>query len=55
MTSITALPNDFLLPPKGMALIVIDMQRDFVEPGGLARRWAMTSTACAPSSQRPKT
>lgn len=34
MTSITALPNDFLLPPKGMALIVIDMQRDFVEPGG---------------------
>ncbi|HUB25829.1 MAG TPA: cysteine hydrolase [Tepidisphaeraceae bacterium] len=34
MTAIKALPTDFLLPPTGVALIVIDMQRDFVEPGG---------------------
>ena len=34
MTKITALPNDFIVPQRGMALIVIDMQRDFIEPGG---------------------
>ena len=34
MTTISALPYDFLLPATGMALIVIDMQRDFIEPGG---------------------
>ncbi len=32
--SIPALPYDFALPPSGTALIVIDMQRDFIEPGG---------------------
>jgi len=34
MTPITALPTPFLVPPTGLALVVIDMQRDFVEPGG---------------------
>ena len=34
MTPMTALPTPFLVPPTGLALIVIDMQRDFVEPGG---------------------
>ncbi len=32
--TIPALPYDFALPPSGTALIVIDMQRDFIEPGG---------------------
>ncbi len=34
MLTIPALPYDFALPPPGTALIVIDMQRDFIEPGG---------------------
>ena len=34
MTAIKAQPSDFALPESGVALIVIDMQRDFVEPGG---------------------
>jgi nicotinamidase-related amidase len=35
MSSISARPYDFALPPKGrFALVIIDMQRDFVEPGG---------------------
>lgn len=32
--NIRAQPFDFTLPPRGLALIVIDMQRDFLEPGG---------------------
>lgn len=34
MATIKARPFDFQLEPKNTALIVIDMQRDFVEPGG---------------------
>ncbi len=36
MPSITALPYDFELPDdlNKLALVIIDMQRDFVEPGG---------------------
>lgn len=34
MATIKARPFDFNLDPKRTALIVIDMQRDFVEPGG---------------------
>ncbi len=34
MATIKARPFDFQLDPKKTALIVIDMQRDFVEPGG---------------------
>jgi nicotinamidase-related amidase len=32
-----ALPGDYLLPPGRTALVVVDMQRDHLEPGGL---WA---------------
>jgi len=31
---IKAEPFDFLMPAKGLALVVIDMQRDFLEEGG---------------------
>jgi nicotinamidase-related amidase len=34
MNMITAEPFDFALHPEKVALIVIDMQRDFIEPGG---------------------
>ncbi|MCL6705899.1 cysteine hydrolase [Pseudomonas sp. R2.Fl] len=34
MAVVKARPFDFDLDPKATALIVIDMQRDFVEPGG---------------------
>ncbi len=35
MASISAQPYDYELPPSGgVALLIIDMQRDFLEPGG---------------------
>jgi len=35
MTTISAQPYDFTIPEHGkMALVIIDMQRDFLEPGG---------------------
>ena len=34
MTAITAQPYDYEFPVQGVALIIIDMQRDFMEPGG---------------------
>ncbi|APH73992.1 cysteine hydrolase family protein [Aquibium oceanicum] len=32
--SVPARPYDFSLDPRSVALVVIDMQRDFIEPGG---------------------
>jgi len=34
MSLIAARPFDYVFPPSGLGLIVIDMQRDFIEPGG---------------------
>jgi len=34
MISVPARPYDFSLDPAQVALVVIDMQRDFIEPGG---------------------
>jgi biuret amidohydrolase len=34
MIKVKARPYDFELDPKSTALVVIDMQRDFIEPGG---------------------
>lgn len=34
MITVSAEPFDYALPPGRTALVVIDMQRDFVEPGG---------------------
>ena len=34
MTRIDATPFPFMLAPDRTALVIIDMQRDFVEPGG---------------------
>ena len=35
-TTVTAEPYDFELRPASCALVIIDMQRDFLEPGGFA-------------------
>ncbi len=34
MIPIRAKPHDYMLDPERTALVVIDMQRDFIEPGG---------------------
>ena len=34
MITVKAEPYDYALDPAGVALVVIDMQRDFIEPGG---------------------
>ena len=34
MISVRALPYEFVFAPESTALLVIDMQRDFIEPGG---------------------
>ncbi|WP_157218385.1 cysteine hydrolase family protein [Flavisphingomonas formosensis] len=34
MRSVPARPYDFMLQPEKAALLIIDMQRDFIEPGG---------------------
>lgn len=34
MVLISAQPYDYQLPVKGLGLLIIDMQRDFLEPGG---------------------
>ncbi len=34
MITVSARPYAFELDPKQVALVVIDMQRDFIEPGG---------------------
>lgn len=34
MIQVAATPDDFTFPLDGCALVVIDMQRDFIEPGG---------------------
>ena len=34
MATVTAEPYEFELPPETTALLMIDFQRDFVDPGG---------------------
>lgn len=36
MTIVRAEPYDFTFSPRNTALVIIDMQRDFLEPGGFA-------------------
>jgi hypothetical protein len=40
MAAISAAPYDYALPAdlSRLALVIIDMQRDFLEPGGSERR-----------------
>ena len=42
---IPAEPFDFPLVPERCALVIIDMQRDFLEPGGFGAMRAVASRA----------
>jgi len=52
MTQITAEPTPIGIDLSRTALIIIDMQRDFLEPGGSARRSATMSVCSNPPSSR---
>ena len=51
MKTIAAQPFEFTFDPAHTALIVIDMQRDFIEPGGFGAALA-TMSACSGRSCR---
>ena len=34
IANVNALPSNFIFDPATTALVIIDMQRDFMEPGG---------------------
>jgi len=44
-----ALPFPFAFPPAGTALVVVDMQRDFLEPGGFGAALGNDVTRLAPA------
>jgi hypothetical protein len=47
MISIEAEPGSVSIDPQRTALVIIDMQRDFLEPGGFGDRSATTSASSA--------
>ena len=49
MPTIAAAPFPYEFPAQGLALMVIDMQRDFLEPGDLARPSGTTWRRWRPS------
>ena len=61
MVSVPARPYDFAFNPEKVALVVIDMQRDFIEPGGfgdalgndVTRLKAIVPTVAASSGSMP--
>ena len=40
--TVDAEPKPIAIDPLTTALVIIDMQRDFLEPGGFGEDWAMT-------------
>jgi isochorismate hydrolase len=52
MPAVSATPYEFNLPPDRTALVIIDMQRDFLEPGGFGAALAMTSIISVARSRR---
>jgi biuret amidohydrolase len=55
MPSVRAEPYDFVFQPEHVALVIIDMQRDFVDPGGfgeaLGNDVSLLRKAIAPTSR----
>jgi nicotinamidase-related amidase len=56
VTEVPAGPYEFAFSPPSTALVVIDMQRDFLEPGGFGemlgkRSWSRRVAGIAHSSQ----
>jgi nicotinamidase-related amidase len=49
MPTIAARPYDYTFDPAGLALVVIDMQRDFLEPGGFGAALGNDVTRLAPA------
>jgi len=49
LRSVAALPGPFSYPLAGVALVIIDMQRDFLEPGGFGAALGNTVSLLAPS------
>jgi nicotinamidase-related amidase len=53
LIAIEAEPYEFALEPEKAALVIIDMQRDFLEPGGFGESLGTMSLRCAGRSRRP--
>ena len=49
MPTLPAQPTPFTFPPAKTALVIIDMQRDFIEPGGFGAALGNDVTLLAPS------
>ena len=54
MMRLAAEPYEFAFEPRATALVIIDMQRDFLEPGGFGAALGNDGRACAPPSRRPR-
>ena len=47
MPTIAAQPYDYTFEPAGLALLAIDMQRDYLEPGGYGASLGLDVSACS--------
>ena len=58
VTAVEAAPYPFEMSLADTALVIIDMQRDFLQPGGFGASSATTSACCArdpAAGRRPRT